>query len=156
MASISTRMFTKSAAVAGALGLAVALGAPAAGAQEDASGPDFGSLFGILNLGAVEGSVTGSLTAEGADTGSAGSLGAFLNPGSLTEGAQTAQGSTSGSAGSIGEVAGLLNPQGFGNVVGGSIESMSAEDQGATGSLGEIPESSIGNFFDTLENVADN
>lgn len=153
MASISARMITKSAAVAGALGLAVALGAPAANADE--GDLNFGSLFSILDLGAVQGSVTGSLTGEGADTGSAGSLTAFLNPGSLTGGVGTAQGSTSGSAGSVGEVAGLLNPEGFGQVVGGSLETMSAGEEGDTGSLGEISTESLGNFFDTVGEIAE-
>lgn len=151
MASISVRTFTKSAAVAGALGIAFALGAPAAHAQDE--GLDFGSLLGILDMENVAGSITGSLTGEGgADTGSAGSLAGFLNEGSLEIGVGTAQGS-SGSAGSVGEAAGTLNPGGFGEIVGGSIETMSADEEGATGSLGEIPAASIENFFGTLDQI---
>ena len=55
MATISARIFTKSAAVAGALGLAVALGAPAANAQEGSL--DAGSLLTIFDLQALGGSV---------------------------------------------------------------------------------------------------
>lgn len=145
MATISARIFTKSAAVAGALGLAVAFGAPAANAQEGSL--DFGSLLTIFDLQALGGSVEGSLTGEGGvDTGSAGSIAGLLDPGSIATAVEAAQ----GSSGSIGDLAGVIDPDGFGEVISGSIESASAEEGGATASLGEIPEGSIANLFGAL------
>lgn len=145
MASIFTRTLTRSAAVAGALGLAVALGAPAAQAQ--AGSADLGSLLGILDLEAAAGSLAGSLSGEGgADAGSAGSIVPLLTSDSVTAALETAQGST----GSIGELSGSLNPDTAGETIVGSIQSLSAEDGGAAGSLGEIPAESIESLFGTI------
>lgn len=154
MASISARMITKSAAVAGALGIAFAMGAPAANAQPADEGLNFGSLLGIFQMDALAGSVSDSLGGEGAGTGSAGSLAGLIETESLGIGVEAAQGS-SGSAGSVGDAAGTLNPDGFGATVAGSVQSMSSDEEGgATGSLGELPEGSIENFFGNLGEVA--
>ncbi|MGN0101439.1 hypothetical protein [Dietzia sp. CH92] len=146
MATISARTLTRSAAVAGALGLAVAFGAPAATAQEGSL--DAGSLLTIFDLQELAGSVEGSLAGEGgADAGSVGSVVGLLDPGSIAAAVEVAQGST----GSIGDLAGVIDPDGFGEVIAGSIESASAEEGGGlTGSLGEIPEGSIAGLFETI------
>ena len=143
MASISVRTFTKSAAVAGALGLAVALGAPAANAQEGSA--DLGSLLGLFDLQEVAGSVTESL-AGGGGTGSAGSLAGLITSDSIAGAVETVQ----GSSGSVGEVSGSLNPEAAGEAISGSIESASDEEGGAAGSLGEIPAESIEGLFGTI------
>lgn len=155
MASISTRTLTKSAAVAGALGLAFALGAPAANAQTE--GADLGSLSGILSnpsvAGSLTGSLSGSLPGEG-DSGSTDQIGGLLTPGSIATGVGTVLGSSgtaqgsSGPAASLGDVAGTLDPNVVGEVISGSIQSLSA-DGGATSSLGEVSAASIGEILGT-------
>ncbi|AWH91877.1 hypothetical protein [Dietzia lutea] len=106
--------------------------------------PSRGAGGAVRHRGSVEGSLTGE---GGADTDSAGSIAGLLDSGSIATAVAAAQ----GSSGSIGDLAGVIDPDGFGEVISGSIESASDDEEGGlTGSLGEIPEGSIAGLFETI------